>query len=82
LKTILSIVVATENRYYHYYLPLIFAIITAYGLSLIPNLFIESRILTLAWIGISNIKTLIVLTLVFIPLHSIKQLLQKNKPGQ
>jgi len=56
-------------------LPLLFAIIMAYGLSLIPNLFVESRILTLAWLGISTLVTLIILTLIFIPFNEVKQLL-------
>jgi O-antigen/teichoic acid export membrane protein len=56
-------------------LPLLFAIIMAYGLSLIPNLFVESRILTLAWIGTSTLVTLFVLAFTFRPLNVLKQLL-------
>ena len=62
-------------------LPFIISIFIAYGFTLIPQIYVESRILTLAWIGISTLMTLIILTLAFIPLHSIKQLLQKTKPS-
>ena len=62
-------------------LPFIISIFIAYGFTSIPQIYVESRILTLAWIGISTLMTLIILTLAFIPLHSIKQLLQKTKPS-
>lgn len=52
------------------------AIIIAYLLSLIPNNYSDSRVLSLIWIGVLTMITLFTTILLFIPIRQIKDMLK------
>lgn len=58
--------------------PCIISICIAYGLSLIPNIFSENRILSLMWIGILTLGTLFTTLLILIPFNSIKSFVKSK----
>lgn len=49
--------------------PLAIALLVAYCCSLIPNIFSENRILSLIWIGLSTVITLLATLFIFIPMQ-------------
>jgi O-antigen/teichoic acid export membrane protein len=54
-------------------LPLLIALSIAFGFSLIPNMFeYNNRFISLAWIGVSTLFTLILSTLILVPIKELK----------
>lgn len=60
-------------------LPLIVAIAIAYTFSLIPVTFAESRVLSLAWIGVLTGATVCSVLVIFVPLREIKEISKLRK---
>lgn len=59
--------------------PLVIAIGIAYAFSLIPNVFVESRILSLLWIGVVTALTLLFTILIFVPVGEIRDIIKLQK---
>ena len=78
-KKFIKVNIFKEIYFKHLFLPIVLSLIIGFILSLIPNPFIENRVLSLLWIGLATLFTLSIMALLILPFKDIISFLKIKK---